>query len=55
MKYFYCLCCGKQLIRLEAIDPYSENTYDYWCDDCNIDIIVEDNEGKLQKKMEEES
>ena len=41
MKKINCLKCGKELIRLE---PYDEGVYEFWCDDCNIDITIEDNE-----------
>ena len=41
MKKINCPKCGKELIRLE---PYGENVYEFWCDDCNIDITIEDNE-----------
>ena len=41
MKKINCPKCGKELIRLE---PYDGNVYEFWCDDCNIDIIIEDNE-----------
>ena len=34
-----CNCpeCGKELIRLE---PYETNEFEFWCDDCNIDITI---------------
>ena len=38
MKKINCPVCGKELIRLE---PYVENQSAFWCDDCNIDILVE--------------
>ena len=41
MKKINCPKCRKELIRLE---PYEENVYEFWCDDCNIDITIEDNE-----------
>lgn len=41
MKKIYCPKCGKELIRLE---PYEEGVYEFWCDDCNIDITIEENE-----------
>ena len=41
MKKIYCPKCGKELIRLE---PYEEGVYEFWCDDCNIDIVVGENE-----------
>lgn len=41
MKNINCPKCGKELIRLE---PYEEGVYEFWCDDCNIDITIEENE-----------
>lgn len=40
MKKINCPKCGKELIRLE---PYEEGVYEFWCDDCNIDITIEEN------------
>ena len=50
MKYWSCPACGKQLLRLE---PYYDDEYLYWCDDCNIDIRISDNDGQLKKDYEE--
>ena len=36
-----CPKCGKELIRLE---PFEEGVYEFWCDECNIDITIEENE-----------
>ena len=33
-----CPVCGQQLIPLEPYDD--DNTRDYWCDKCNIDIHI---------------
>lgn len=41
MKKINCPKCGKELIRLEPY--YEEGVYEYWCDNCNIDITIEDN------------
>ncbi len=41
MKKINCPKCEKELIRLE---PYEEGVYEFWCDDCNIDITIEENE-----------
>lgn len=35
-----CPSCGKELIRLE---PYEGKTCRFWCDDCNLDIEITDN------------
>ena len=35
-----CPYCGKKLIRLE---PYEEGIYEFWCDDCDLDIMMTDN------------
>jgi len=45
IKKIYCPVCGKELIRLE---PY-EDTMEFWCDDCNIDITIS-KEDKQNKK-----
>lgn len=38
-----CTCpkCWKSLIRLE---PYVDGVYNYWCDECNIDISINKSE-----------
>lgn len=42
MKKINCPKCGKELIRLE---PYEYvDVSEFWCDDCNIDITIEENE-----------
>lgn len=41
MKKLDCPRCGKELIRLE---PYEECEYDFWCDKCNLDITIIDND-----------
>lgn len=54
MKHCTCPECGKQLIRLE---PYEKGKYNYWCDACNIDIQITDNDTveKDEEKDNEES
>ena len=37
MKRIFCPYCGKELINLN-----NYGGYDFWCDDCNIDYIIED-------------
>ena len=49
MKMLDCPKCGQGLIRLEPI--LDEGIYEYWCDDCNIDIsIVDNNEYEKSEK-----
>lgn len=36
----YCPNCNKSLIRLE---PFEDGISEFWCDKCNIDIRIEDN------------
>lgn len=36
IKKIKCPYCGKELINLNI---YGDN--DFWCDDCNIDFIIE--------------
>lgn len=54
MKHCTCPECGKQLIRLE---PFEEGKYNYWCDTCNIDIEISDNDiiEKRDKDNEKDS
>lgn len=40
MKKFNCPVCNKELIRLE---PFENGVYEFYCDDCNIDIEIIDN------------
>lgn len=40
MKKCNCPECGKELIRLE---PFEKGVYEFWCDDCNIDIVITKN------------
>lgn len=49
MKKYNCPNCGKELIRLE---PFEEDIYTYWCDTCNIDITIEDNDKNWLKHLE---
>ena len=41
MKKCNCPVCDKELIRLE---PFEENVYEFWCDNCDIDIIITKND-----------
>ena len=41
MKKFNCPVCDMELIRLE---PFEKGVYEFWCDTCNIDIVVTKNE-----------
>jgi len=43
LRRYNCPICGKELIRLE---PFDEGEYRFWCDSCNLDIIIEDNNVK---------
>lgn len=40
MKKIICPICHKELIRLE---PFSNGVYTFWCDNCNMDIVVTNN------------
>lgn len=40
-KKLNCPVCGKELIRLE---PFEDHTYEFWCDDCDIDICISEND-----------
>ncbi len=46
MKYAQCPKCKKQLIRLES---YEKGIYTFWCDDCDIDIQITEND-KIEKE-----
>lgn len=48
MKKFNCPKCGKELVRLE---PYEEGKFEYWCDKCNIDIAIENNDADTHRKF----
>lgn len=43
-----CKCpkCTKELIRLE---PFEAGTYNFWCDECDIDITIVKN-NKIEKE-----
>ena len=41
MKKYNCPVCDKELIRLA---PFEEGVYDFWCDDCDIDITITKND-----------
>lgn len=48
METVYCPKCKKRLIRLE---PYnSDNEYEFWCDKCDIDILITDNKKEKEKE-----
>lgn len=40
MKKINCPICWKELVNLNIT---SEKISEFWCDDCNIDITVEEN------------
>ena len=40
MKKIICPICHKELIRLE---PFSNGVYTFWCDNCNMDIVITNN------------
>ena len=42
IKYINCPICGKQLINLEW--HLEEGKFNYWCDDCHIEITVKEDE-----------
>ena len=39
--YVNCPICGKQLIDLTVED---DKYHEYWCDECKIDIRIEESE-----------
>ena len=41
MNKINCPKCEKELIRLE---PFDEDVYEFWCDDCNLTITIEEEE-----------
>lgn len=46
MKKCNCPVCNKELIRLE---PFEKGVYEFWCDECNIDItVIKNNEMEEQ-------
>lgn len=50
MKKCNCPKCEKELIRLE---PYNDGVYNYWCDTCNIDICITNN-NEVEKAQKED-
>ena len=43
--YILCPICGKQLIDLSEGNPACEaGEHAYWCDECNVDISIFENE-----------
>lgn len=38
-----CPLCGRELIRLE---PYEPGSYNFWCDDCDVNIDITNDENK---------
>ena len=40
MERINCPVCGKELVRLE---PFEKGIYEYWCDNCNIDVAITNN------------
>lgn len=43
MKKIKCPICGKELIQLNVLifETGYEYCYEFWCDDCKINIIIE--------------
>ena len=41
MKKINCPVCDKELERLE---PFERGVYEFWCDDCNADIVITKND-----------
>jgi hypothetical protein len=40
VKKINCPICNKELIRLE---PFEKGIYEFWCDDCDTDIVITKN------------
>lgn len=51
MKKFNCPVCGKELVRLE---PFEKGVYEFWCNHCNIDIVITKNDEVEEKEDEDE-
>lgn len=51
MRKCNCPYCDKELIRLEPFEP---GKYDFWCDDCDIDITIINNK-ETEELNEKES
>lgn len=43
-KYLNCPVCGKQLIDLAEAEDSLYGAHYFWCDECNIDITIEEGE-----------
>ena len=41
MKKMNCPFCNKELIRLE---PFEDGIFEFWCDNCDVDIAVTKNQ-----------
>lgn len=50
IKYILCPLCGKQLMN-QNYWITKENENEFYCDECNYNIVIEDNDGLI---MEEE-
>lgn len=48
MKKFNCPVCGKELIRLE---PFHKGIFNFWCDNCDIDIAITKNDEVEKEKL----
>ena len=51
IKYVNCPICGKQLINQNywtIVDSGNQN--EFYCDECNYNIVIEDNDGLIMEE-----
>lgn len=48
MKYIYCPKCGMQLINLSEDDERKMGVHRFWCNICDLDITIEDNNAERE-------